>query len=126
GFATRYGDRAIEHPGLMGIVLGYAAGRGLLFLDLTASPRSLTAQTALATGAESLSSAVGDAGDLQRLREELDRRAASALRMGEGIWVLRHAPGLPAEFARAARAQAASGDPAPRWVTLRNLRLGTD
>jgi hypothetical protein len=55
------------------------------------------------------------------LMEELTRRSTAAQRSGEGIWVLRHTPGLPAAMAKAVKAQEAAGA-APRWVTLRQLR----
>jgi polysaccharide deacetylase 2 family uncharacterized protein YibQ len=121
GFATRYGDRAIEHPGLMGTVLGFSAAQGLLFLDLTGSSRSQTQPVSLSTGAESYATVVRDPGSESELAEDLARRAKAARRSGEGVWVLRHTPGLPAMLARVLRAPPAPGETAPRWVTLKKL-----
>lgn len=126
GFATLHGDRAIENGVLMENVLGFVAARQLIFLDLTASPRSLTTHLALRTGADAVVASVLDAGTGKGadkvLAAELDRRAALARRTGEGVWVVRHEDGLPARLARIIAAQAASGQPAPRWVTLREFR----
>jgi polysaccharide deacetylase 2 family uncharacterized protein YibQ len=122
GFATKHGDRAIESPGLMRSVLEFTAARRLLFLDLTASPRSLAPELFLSTGAEGFTAVAQDAGMDKWLTEELERRAAAARRSGEGLWVLRHTPGLPAALARVLRAQAETGGDSPRWVTLRELR----
>ncbi len=121
GFATRYGDRAIEHPGLMESVLSFAAARGLLFLDLTGSSRSLTQQVSLHTGAEGFTAVVRDAGNEKDLADELARRAVVASRSGEGVWVMRQSPGLAATLARVLRAAPAPGETAPRWVTLKQL-----
>jgi polysaccharide deacetylase 2 family uncharacterized protein YibQ len=121
GFATKLGDRAIENPGLMDQVLSFIASRDLLFLDLTGSPRTLTSQVALATGATGIVAVALEAGSEKIVNEELERRAKAAQRSGEGIWVLRHSPGLPAAVAKVLKAQQAAGT-APRWVTLRQLR----
>jgi polysaccharide deacetylase 2 family uncharacterized protein YibQ len=123
GFATKFGDRAIENPVLMKQVLSFIASRDLLFLDLTGSPRTLTPQLSLESGAIGLTSIVLEVGTEKILKEELDRRSLAAQRSGEGVWVLRHTPGLPAAMAKAVQAQAASGA-APRWVTLRELKRG--
>ena len=120
GFATKLGDRAIENPGLMDNVLAFVADRGLLFLDLTGSPRSLAPAAALRTGAEVFAATVQVPGAAAWLATELERRTVAARRSGEGVWVLRHAPGLPEALARVVRAQ--PEDAAPRWVTLRHLR----
>ena len=126
GFATHVGDRAIENGALMGHVLGFVAQRELIFLDLTGSPRSLTTHMALRTGADALTAPVlnpgaGKGAD-KVLAAELERRAGLARRTGEGVWVIRHADGLPDLLAKVIAAQAASGQPAPRWVTLRQFR----
>lgn len=121
GFATKFGDRAIENPRLMEQIFQFIADRDLLFLDLTGSPRTLTPQVALQTGATALAAVALEAGSDKVLAEELSRRATAAQRSGEGVWVLRHTPGLPAAMARVLKAQEAAG-PAPRWVTLRQLR----
>jgi polysaccharide deacetylase 2 family uncharacterized protein YibQ len=121
GFATKHGDRAIENPALMESVLAFTAERGLLFLDLTGSSRSLTPQMSLRTGAESFTAVGQEPGSVQTLEAELARRAAVAKRSGEGIWVMRHAPGLPATLARVLRAPPHHGETAPRWVTLKRL-----
>lgn len=122
GFATKHGDRAIESPALMGSVLEFTASRRLLFLDLTGSPRSLAPQLFQTTGAEGFTAVAQDAGMDKWLTAELEHRASAARRSGEGLWVLRHTPGLPAALARVLRAQAEAGGEAPRWVTLRQLR----
>lgn len=121
GFATKFGDRAIENPGLMEQILFFMADRGLVFLDLTGSPRTLTPQVALATGATAVTAIELEVGSEKILAQELARRTAAAQRSGEGVWVLRHTPGLPVAMARAMKAQAAAGT-APRWVTLRQMR----
>jgi polysaccharide deacetylase 2 family uncharacterized protein YibQ len=121
GFATRFGDRAIENPRLMEHVLAFVARRGLLFLDLTGSPRTLTQQAALQTGATAVVAAELAVGSEKVLVEELTRRTRAAQRSGEGLWVLRHTPGLAAAMARAVQAQEDAGT-APRWVTLRQMR----
>jgi polysaccharide deacetylase 2 family uncharacterized protein YibQ len=131
GFATRLGDRAIEHPGLTDNVMGFMADRGLLFLDLTGSPRSQTSQAALRAGADAYAAIARDPGDAAALRAELDRRISVAKRSGEGVWVLRHAEGLPARLAAVLRATGSGTDAAesaasPRWVTLRRLHRGED
>lgn len=121
GFATKFGDRAIESPGLMQQIMTFIARRDLVFLDLTGSPRTLTQQTALETGATGVVAAELEVGSEKVLVEELTRRTRAAQRSGEGVWVLRHTPGLPAAMARAVKAQKETGT-APRWVTLRQLR----
>ncbi len=121
GFATKFGDRAIENPRVMEQVLTFVARRGLVFLDLTGSPRTLTQQVALETGATAVVAAELEVGSERVLIEEITRRTRAAQRSGEGIWVLRHTPGLPAAMARAVKAQDEAGT-APRWVTLRQLR----
>lgn len=125
GFATKLGDRVIEHPGLMENVLAFVADRDLLFLDLTGSPRSRTPQTALATGAEAFLAVPQETGTGAVLRESLERRLAAARRSGEGMWVLRHVDGLPAALAALVRALPEDAA-APRWVTLRQLHGGED
>jgi polysaccharide deacetylase 2 family uncharacterized protein YibQ len=135
GFATKHGDRAIENPALMGSVLAFTAERDLLFLDLTGSSRSLAPQISLRTGAESFAAVAQSAAsprggekELERtLAAELERRAALARRSGEGVWVLRHTPGLPAILARVLRAAPGkAAEPGPRWVTLRRLHRSGD
>jgi len=121
GFASKFGDRAIENPGLMDQVLSFIAARDLIFLDLTGSPRTLTSQVALATGATGIVAVALEAGSEKIVSEELERRAKAAQRSGEGIWVLRHTPGLPAAVAKVLKAQEAAGT-GPLWVTLRQLR----
>src|SRR5690606_9651816 len=97
------------------------ADNGLLFLDLTGSPRSRTVQTAMGTGAETFVAVAQEARANTVLRESLERRMAAAKRSGAGVWVLRHVDGLPATLAALLRAQP-EGDAAPLWVTLRQLR----
>jgi polysaccharide deacetylase 2 family uncharacterized protein YibQ len=123
GFATKFGDRAIENPGLMNQVLTFIAARELLFLDLTGSPRTLTAQVSLATGATGLTAIAQEVGSQQIVMDELLRRTSAAQRSGEGVWVLRHTPGLPEALAKGLKAHAQVGA-SPRWVTLRTLKQG--
>lgn len=121
GFATCLGDRAIEHPGLMGYVMAFIADHDLLFLDLTGSPRSRAPQAALRAGASLFTANARDPGDASDLKAELERRVAAAKRSGEGVWVLRHVNGLPATLAALLRAGSPEGDVDPSWVTLRRL-----
>jgi polysaccharide deacetylase 2 family uncharacterized protein YibQ len=125
GFATKFGDRAIENPVLMENLLTFTAAEDLLFLDLTGSSRSLTQQMSLRTGAEGFAATAQSASSEQALTEDLERRATAAKRSGEGVWVLRHAPGLPAALARVLRA-AAGAEAHPEWVTLRQLHRAED
>jgi polysaccharide deacetylase 2 family uncharacterized protein YibQ len=96
GFATTYGDRAIENRPLMENMFRFTAARSLLFLDLTGSSRSLTASVALETGAIAYSVRIQEPDSGQKFEAELLRRCDLAGRTGEGIWVLRYFPGLPA------------------------------
>lgn len=121
GFATKFGDRAIENPRLMEQIFQFIADRDLLFLDLTGSPRTLTPRVALQSGATAITAVVLEAGSEKTLAEELARRATAAQRSGEGVWVLRHVPGLPAAMARVLKAQETRGA-TPRWVTLKQLK----
>jgi polysaccharide deacetylase 2 family uncharacterized protein YibQ len=124
GFATRLGDRAIEHPSLTDNLMGFMAARGLLFLDLTGSPRSRTSQAALRTGADAYTTVARDPGDAAALMAELERRIAVAKRSGEGLWVLRHADGLPTRLAALLRTPDSESEAGPRWVTLRRMHRG--
>lgn len=122
GFATVLGDRAIENPPLMESVLGFMASRSLVFLDLTASPRSLTPSASVKTGAESFTARVQEGTSDEALRAELLRRADLARKAGEGVWVLRHAPGLPAGLAALLRREQKLFDELGlRWVPLSRL-----
>ncbi len=95
GFATTFGDRAIENRPLLGSVLKFAAAHSLIFIDLTASPRSLTATLAQQTGATTLSARVREPDSAaDRFETELLKRCERAGKTGEGIWVLRYFPGL--------------------------------
>ncbi len=95
GFATTFGDRAIENRPLLTHVLAFTAEKSLLFLDLTASSRSLTASVALQTGAVAFSARLQKPDAEDKLEAELVRRCNLAGKTGEGIWVLRYAPELP-------------------------------
>jgi polysaccharide deacetylase 2 family uncharacterized protein YibQ len=122
GFATVLGDRAIENPQLMESALGVMASRSLVFLDLTSSPRSLTTSISVKTGAESFTARVQDGTSASVLQAELLRRADLAKKSGEGVWVLRHAPGLPASLAALLRREQKLFDELGlRWTPLGRL-----
>ncbi len=123
GFATTHGDRAIENPQLMASVLDFMASRSLVFLDLTGSPLSQTAALSQKSGAESFSSRVQQSGSESNLDAEIERRLSLAKKSGEGIWVLRHAPGLPALLTRLfVRRTEAFDELGLQWVPLGDLR----
>ncbi len=86
GFASRHGDRAIENQPLLEKLFQFTAEKGLVFLDLTGSPRSLARQTAAAQGARNRSLTVFKDGE--RLEEELARKTLLAQRTGDAILVL--------------------------------------
>ena len=90
GFASRYGDRAIENQPLLEKLFQFTSSRGLLFMDLTGSQRSLARQTAMAQGARSRTVAVFK--DSVNLEEELARKSALAQKTGEAVFVLRYSP----------------------------------
>ena len=122
GFATTHGDRAIENPQLMESVLDFMASRSLAFLDLTGSPLSQTTALSQKSGAESFTSRVQEPGSESNLEAEIERRTGLAKKSGEGIWVLRHAPGLPAQLTRLfARRASAFGELGLQWVPLGDL-----
>jgi polysaccharide deacetylase 2 family uncharacterized protein YibQ len=86
GFASRYGDRAIENLPLLEKFFQYALPKHLAFLDLTGSPRSLARQAAAAQGARSRSFTAFR--DSAHIEEELARKAALAQKTGEAVLVL--------------------------------------
>lgn len=86
GFASRFGDRAIENQPLLEKFFRYAARKKLVFLDLTGSPRSLARQTAAAQSVRSRSLVVYK--DSVHVEEELARKAAMAQKTGDAILVL--------------------------------------
>jgi polysaccharide deacetylase 2 family uncharacterized protein YibQ len=86
GFVTRYGDRAIENQPLLENVFRYTASKGLAFLDLTGSQRSLSRQTAAAQNAWCRTASPFR--DSARVEEELARKAAVAEKTGEAVLVL--------------------------------------
>lgn len=88
GFASRFGDRAIENQPLLEKLFQYNAAHGMLFLDLTGSQRSLARQTAAAQGARSRTVTVFK--DSVNLEAELARKAALAQRIGEAVFVMRY------------------------------------
>ena len=90
GYATKHGDRAIENQPLLDKVFRFTAGRGLIFLDLTGSQRSLTRQTAGALGARYRVSLIDK--DSLGIAEELLGRAALAQKTGEALWVIAWSP----------------------------------
>jgi polysaccharide deacetylase 2 family uncharacterized protein YibQ len=100
GFATTFGDRAIENRPLLENVMRFAARRSRVFLDLTESPRSLTASASLKTGAAARIAHVQDLQGAKALDAELARRCALAQKAGEGIWVLRYSRTLPTHLER--------------------------
>jgi polysaccharide deacetylase 2 family uncharacterized protein YibQ len=123
GFATIYGDRAIENHPLMENVFRFTATRSLLFLDLTGSSRSLTASVALETGAIAFSARIHEPDSGQKFEAELLRRCNLAGRTGEGIWVLRYFPGLPALLENLlGKNQRHFEEMGLEWVPLRALR----
>jgi polysaccharide deacetylase 2 family uncharacterized protein YibQ len=83
GFASRYGDRAIENQPLLEKLFQFTARRKLLFLDFTGSQRSLARQTAAAQGARSRSLSVFR--DSVHLEDELARKVALAQKTGEAV-----------------------------------------
>ena len=122
GFATVLGDRAIENPQLMESALGFIASRSLVFLDLTASPRSLTTAISVKTGAESFAARVQEGNSDAILQAELLRRVNLAKKSGEGVWLVKHAPGLPARVAALLRReQKLFADLGLRWAPLSRL-----
>lgn len=90
GFASRYGDRAIENQPLLDKLFRYLADRRLIFLDLTGSPRSLTRQVAGPLGARYRISAVDK--DSLGTAEEFVGRAALAQKTGDALWVVAWSP----------------------------------
>ncbi|MDB5106002.1 MAG: uncharacterized protein JWP91_3691 [Fibrobacteres bacterium] len=86
GYASRLGDRAIENQPLLEKLFQFTARKGMVFLDLTGSPRSLARQTAAAQGARSRT--VASFKDSLRVEEELARKCALAQKTGDAILVL--------------------------------------
>lgn len=86
GFASRYGDRAIENQPLLEKFFQYAARKNLVFLDLTGSPRSLARQTAAAQNARSRSLIAFR--DSLHIEEELARKALLAQKTGDAVLAL--------------------------------------
>lgn len=86
GFASRYGDRAIENGPLLDKLFQFTARRKLVFLDLTGSPRSLTRRAAAAQGARSRTLVLFR--DSAHVEEELARKAALAQKSGEAVLAL--------------------------------------
>ncbi len=86
GFASRYGDRAIENQPLLDKLFQFTARRKLVFLDLTGSQRSLARQAAAAQGARSRT--LPAFRDSAHIEEELARKTAFAQKSGEAVLVL--------------------------------------
>jgi polysaccharide deacetylase 2 family uncharacterized protein YibQ len=86
GFASRYGDRAIENQPLLDKLFQFTARRKLVFLDLTGSQRSLARQSAAAQGARSRT--LSPFRDSAHVEEELARKTALAQKSGEAVLVL--------------------------------------
>ena len=95
GFASTFGDRAIENRPLLENALGFMATHSLIFLDLTGSPRSLSVSVAQQTGGIVYASRVQEPDSAGKLEVQLLLRCDRAAKTGEGIWVLRYFPGLP-------------------------------
>lgn len=110
GFVTRYGDRAIENQPLLDNVFRFTAARGLVFLDLTGSQRSLSRQAAAAQGAWCRTASPFR--DSARVQEELARKAAVAEKTGEAVMVL---PYTATGFRNLAKAVAAEE---PRFAEM--------
>lgn len=87
GFASRYGDRAIENQPLLEKLFRFTAARKLVFLDLTESQRSVARQAAALQGARSRSPNL--IADPREVEEELARKAAYAQKAGEAVLVVR-------------------------------------
>ncbi len=90
GFASKYGDRAIENQPLLEKLFRQTVARNLIFLDLTGSPRSLTRGVAGGLGARYRISQVDK--DSLGVAEELAGRAAVAQKTGEAVWVIAYSP----------------------------------
>jgi polysaccharide deacetylase 2 family uncharacterized protein YibQ len=86
GFASRYGDRAIENQPLLEKLFQFTARRKLAFLDFTGSQRSLARQTAAAQSARSRSLFLFRDGE--HADEELARKVAVAQKTGETVLAL--------------------------------------
>jgi len=95
GFATTFGDRAIENRPLLENAMEFMAERSLIFLDLTGSPRSLSASIALQTSGIVYTAHIQEPDLGDKFEAELLHRCDLAVKTGEGIWVLRYFPGLP-------------------------------
>ena len=122
GFATTFGDRAIENRPLLENVFRFTQKRSLVFLDLTTSPRSLTAQTGLQTGAVTFSARIQEPDSGDRFESEFLRRCDRAGKTGEGVWVLRYFPSLPGLLEQMMiRNKAHFEEIGLEWVTLGNL-----
>ena len=86
GFASKYGDRAIENQPLLERLFLYTAARKLIFLDLTGSQRSLARQ--VANSQDGRCRAVAVFKDSLQVVEELARKAAIARKSGEAVLVV--------------------------------------
>jgi polysaccharide deacetylase 2 family uncharacterized protein YibQ len=104
GFASRLGDRAIENQPLLEKLFRFTAVKGLVFLDLTGSPRSLARQTAAIQGARSRTLTAFK--DEAHLEEELARKAAHAQKTGEAILALPYSAAALRNLAKALEANA--------------------
>ncbi len=123
GFATTFGDRAIENRPLLENILGFLAEQSMLFLDLTGSPRSLTASVAQKTGVQSYSIRIKETPNLKILESELARNCALAEKAGERIWVLSYSPSLLSNLTLLLEEHQAQFEEAGlEWVTFSSLR----
>lgn len=122
GFATTFGDRAIENRPLVTSVFKFAREKSLLFFDLTASSRSLTNSVALQTAAEAYTVRIQEPNDEVKVESELLRRCDLAGRTGEGVWVLRYSPQLTDLLEKLlAKNQAHFAELGLQWVTVDGL-----
>ncbi|MEO6097281.1 MAG: divergent polysaccharide deacetylase family protein, partial [Fibrobacteria bacterium] len=120
GFASRLGDRAIENQPLLEKLFRYTSAKGLVFLDLTGSPRSLSRQTAAAQGARSRS--LTPFKDDAHLEEELAHKSALAQKTGDAILALRYSAAALRNLAKALEAHAIRfNEMGLELVTLSNL-----
>ena len=124
GFATTFGDRAIENRPLLENILRYTSAHSKVFLDLTSSSRSFTATVAFEASAVAYVARIQEPDATGKILEaEMLRRCERAGKTGEGIWVLRYFPGLPNHLQRLIEKNGKQlNEIGLQWVTLGALR----